>query len=151
MHFSIVDAMEDFLLRYFTYEETIRIKDVFTYFSAFFGATILSLFLFMKTWLKSNVRFENFKDKDIEVIRFSKGENFETQIRKPQTIAEVIDVTLALLILNIKHVSTVRFAQVKRVEKIVSIIFAAALVVAIFGVFCAIDTQLPPGYSTLYY
>lgn len=151
MHFSIVDAMEDFLLRYFTYEETIRIKDVFTYFSAFFGATILSLFLFMKTWLKSNVRFENFKDKDIEVIRFSKGENFETQIRKPKTIAEVIDVTLALLIVNIKHVSTVRFAQVKQVEKIVSVIFGVALVVAIFGVFCAIDTQLPPGYKTFNY
>lgn len=147
MHFSIVDAMEDFLLRYFTYEETIRIKDVFTYFSAFFGATILSLFLFMKTWLKSNVRFENFKDKDIEVIRFSKGDNFETQIRTPKTIAEVIDVTLALLIVNIKHVSTVRFAQVKQVEKVVSVIFAIALVVAIFGVFCAIDTQLPPGYK----
>lgn len=149
MHIPIVDKLIYFLLQHFTYEETIRIKDIFTYFAAFFGASVLALYLFMKTWLKSNVKFESFKDKDIEVIRFSNGKQFETQIREPKTIAQIIDITLALLIVNIKHVSTVRFGQVKQVEKVIAVIFTVALVIAIFGVLCAFDTQFPPGYKII--
>ena len=146
---SIIDAFQHFLLRYFTYLQITRIKDMFTMFTALYAGSILTLCLFLRPWIKAKVVFEDIKDPSIIVARFYVGEVYETQVRADvfKSISSVLNTTFALIIANNSHHTKVLFGKVKKLEKVVAVAFIIALLLAAFGVMCALDTQLLPGYK----
>lgn len=149
LHNPIIDAFEGYLLRYFTYLQTIRIKDMITMFTAFFAGIILALYIFLRIWVKARVVFENIKDPNIIIFTLHKGDIYETQVRSDafNNISSILNVTFALLIANHSHNTKVYIGEVKKLEKIAAIVFFIALLLAVFGFMCALDTQLPPGYK----
>jgi hypothetical protein len=145
----IVDSFEHFLLRHFTYLQTTRIKDMVTMFTALYAGSVLTLWLLLRTWIEANIVFEDIKDPNIIIARFQEGEVYETQVRSDvfKNISSVLNVTFALIIANHKRNTKVFVWQVRKIEKGVAIAFFIALLLAVFGVMCALDTELPPGYK----
>lgn len=64
-----------------------------------------------------------------------------------KSFSSVLNITFALLIANHTHNTKVLVWQVRKLEKTVAIAFFIALLLAVFGVMCALDTELPPGYK----
>lgn len=64
----IVDAFQQLLLKYFSYIETIHIKDMFSIFSALYAGSVITLCIFLKIWIKANIVFENINDPRILII-----------------------------------------------------------------------------------
>lgn len=145
----IVDAFQQLLLKYFSYIETIHIKDMFSIFSVLYAGSVITLCIFLKIWIKANIVFENINDPRILIIRFHEGNIYETQVRSDvfKNISSILNVTLALIIANHKKSTKVFVWQVKKLEKIVAVAFILALLLAVFGIMCALDTALPPGYK----
>ena len=126
-----------------------RIKDIFTIFTAFYAGSVITLFIFLHLWIKAKVVFEDIKDPSIIVARFYVGDVYETQVRADvfKSFSSVLNTTFALIIANNSHHTKVLFWQVKKLGKVVYIAFVIALLLAAFGVMCALDTELPPGYK----
>jgi type IV secretory pathway VirB3-like protein len=145
----IIDAFERFLLRYFTYLQTIHIKDMITMFTALYAGSVLTLCIFLWIWIKAKVVFEDIKDPNIIVARFYVGGVYETQVRSDvfKSFSSILNVTFALIIANHTKNTKVFVWQVRKLEKLVAVAFAIALLLAAFGVMCALDTELPPGYK----
>jgi hypothetical protein len=149
MRNPIIDAFERFLLSHFTYLQTIHIKDMVTMFTALYAGSVLTLYYFLRIWIKSNIVFEDIKDPNIIVARFYVGNVYETQVRSDvfKSFSSILNVTFALVIANHTKNTKVFVWQVKKLEKVVAVAFTIALLLAAFGVMCALDTELPPGYK----
>lgn len=144
-----IDAFEQFLLKHFSYIETVHIKDMFAVFSALYAGSVITLCVFLKIWVKANIVFENINDPRLLIIRFHEGDIYETQVRSDvfKNVSSILNVTFALIISNHKKSTKVYVWQVRRLEKIVTVALILALLLAVFGVMCALDTALPPGYK----
>lgn len=145
----IVDPFKHFLLRHFTYLQATHIKDMFTLFTALYAGSVLTLGCFIRIWIKAKIVFEDINDPNIIVARFQKGKVYETQVRSDvfKNFSSVLNATFALLIAHHKRCPKVFVWQVRKLEKAVKITFFIALLLAVFGVMCALDTTLPPGYK----
>ena len=118
-------------------------------FTALYVGSIITLYYFLPIWIKSNIVFEDLKDPNIIVARFYEGKVYETQIRSDvfKSFSSILNVTFALVIDNHTKNTKVFVWQVRKLEKVVAVAFTIALLLAAFGVMCALDTELPPGYK----
>ena len=108
---------------------------------------MISLCLFLWLWIKTKVLFVDINDSNIIAVRFSRKGCFETHVRTDvfQSFNSALNVSFALLIANFTHHTKVFIGQVKKLEKAVGIAIFIALLLAVFGVMCAMSTTLPPG------